>query len=66
MKSDVFIEFTYMHVSFHLVLTTMIPLIGMVVPSLSVEIKRSIMVGEVAEAQKVCKKKAWLKEQQTQ
>lgn len=56
----------YMHVLFHLDLTTMIALTGMLVHSLSVAIKRSIMVTEVAEARKVCTEKACYKEQQTQ
>lgn len=57
-----------MHVLFHLDLTTMIPvpLTGMLVHSLRVAIKRSIMVTEVAEARKVCTEKACYKEQQTQ
>lgn len=55
-----------MHVLLHLDLTTMIPLSGMLVHSLSVAIKRSIMVTEVAEARKVCTEKACYKEQRTQ
>lgn len=56
-----------MHVLFHLDLTTMIPLTRMLVHSLSVAIKRSIMVTEeVAEPRKVCTEKAYYKEQQTQ
>lgn len=51
-----------MHVLLHLDLTTMIPLTGMLVHSLSVAIKRSIMVTEeVAEPRKVCTEKACLK-----
>lgn len=55
-----------MHVLLHLDLTTMIPLTRMLVHSLRVAIKRSIMVTEVAEARKVCTEKACYKEQQTQ
>lgn len=55
-----------MHVLFHLDLTTMIALTGMLVHSLSVAIKRSIVVTEVAEARKVCTEKTCYKEQQTQ
>lgn len=53
-----------MHVLFHLDLTTMIALTRMLVHSLSVAIKRSIMVTEVAEARTVCTEKTCLKEQQ--